>query len=95
MLREAVEVMNILTTRHGLVLVLEDLHWCDVSTVERLTYLAQRHDPMRLLLIGTYRPADVMASNHPLRGMLQELQAKGQCHHLGLTPLSATPSASI
>ena len=47
MLREAVELMSLLTTRQGLVLVLEDLHWCDVSTVEWLSYLAQRPDPMR------------------------------------------------
>ena len=44
--------------------------------------------PDALLLIGTYRPADVVASSHPLHGVVQELQAKGQCHHLALAPLS-------
>ena len=88
MLREAVEVMSLLTTRRSLLLVLEDLHWSDVSTVEWLSYLAQWADPMRLLVLGTYRSTDALASSHPLRGVVQELQAKGQCRHLALAPLS-------
>ena len=36
-----------------LVLVLEDLQWSDLSTVEALTYLAQRSPPARLLVLGT------------------------------------------
>ena len=44
MLRELAEALEALTTSIPLVLVLEDLHWSDVSTVNLLTYLAQRRD---------------------------------------------------
>ena len=74
MLRELAEALEALTRSIPLVLVLEDLHWSDVSTVNLLTYLAQRRDPARLLVLGTYRPADVIVQAHPLRGMLQELR---------------------
>ena len=88
MLREAAEVIIRVTAQHGVILILEDLHWCDVSTLEWLAYIAQRREPMKLLLIGTYRPADVLAGEHPLRGVVQELRAKNQCEELPLAPLS-------
>ena len=52
MLRELAEALEALTMTIPLVLVLEDLHWSDVSTVNLLTYLAQRRDPARLLCWG-------------------------------------------
>ena len=84
MLRELAEALEVLTTRIPLVLVLEDLHWSDVSTVNVLTYLAQRREPARLLLLGTYRPVDVVVRAHPLRGVLQELRGRGVCDELAL-----------
>ena len=84
MLRELAEALEALTRTTPLVLVLEDLHWSDVSTVNLLTYLAQRRDPARLLLLGTYRPADVLVQAHPLRGMLEELRGRGVCDELAL-----------
>jgi tetratricopeptide (TPR) repeat protein len=87
MLREMAEAVELFTTRRGLVLVLEDLHWSDVSTLDWLTHVARRREPAKLLLLGTYRPVDVLAGNHPLRGAVQELQARQQCEEIRLTPL--------
>ena len=84
MLRELAEALEVLTTSIPLVLVLEDLHWSDVSTVNLLTYLAQRREPARLFVLGTYRPVDVVVRAHPLRGMLQELRGRGVCDELAL-----------
>src|SRR5262245_46252736 len=56
MLRELTEALEVLTTARPLVLVLEDLHWSDHATLEWLAYMVRRHDPARLLLLGTYRP---------------------------------------
>jgi DNA-binding winged helix-turn-helix (wHTH) protein len=84
MLRELAEALEVLTTSIPLVLVLEDLHWSDVSTVNLLTYLAQRREAARLLLLGTYRPVDVVVREHPLRGVLQELRGRGLCDELPL-----------
>jgi predicted ATPase len=84
MLRELAEALEALTTTTSLVLVLEDLHWSDVATVNLLTYMAQRREPARLLLLGTYRPADVVVQEHPLRGVLLELRGRGLCDELPL-----------
>jgi hypothetical protein len=84
MLREVAEALDALTQTLPLVLVLEDLHWSDGATVNALTYLAQRRDPARLLILGTYRPADAVVRAHPLRGVLQELRGRGICDDLAL-----------
>ncbi|MGH7754438.1 MAG: ATP-binding protein, partial [Gemmatimonadales bacterium] len=78
MLRELAEALEVLTADRGLVLVLEDLQWSDPSTVEALAYLAQRRESARLLVLGTYRPVEVLLQGHPLRGMLQELGGGGR-----------------
>ena len=57
-----------------LVLLLEDLHWSDSATIDLLRMLARRREASRLLVIGTYRPADVASvSAHPLRWVKHEL----------------------
>jgi predicted ATPase/DNA-binding winged helix-turn-helix (wHTH) protein len=84
MLRELAEALEAFTTTTPLVLVLENLHWSDVSTVNLLTYLAQRREAARFLLLGTYRPVDVVVQGHPLRGVLQELRGRGLCDELSL-----------
>jgi predicted ATPase len=42
MLREMVEAVEVLTTERPLVLVLEDLHWSDYSTLDLLSWLGRR-----------------------------------------------------
>jgi predicted ATPase len=88
MLRELAEAIVVLTTTKPLVLILEDLHWSDYSTLDLLAILAQRQEPARLLLIGTYRPEDVRRSDHPLQTVRQKLQMHGHCQVLPLTFLS-------
>ncbi len=50
--------------------------------------MARRREPARLLVIGTYRPVDVLVREHPLRAMKQELQTHGDCAELLLDFLS-------
>ena len=67
MLRELVEALDALTRDAPLVLLLEDLHWSDSATIDLLGMLARRREASRLLVLGTYRPADVAAARaHPL-----------------------------
>ena len=79
MLRELAEALEILAAERPVVLVLEDLHWSDPSTVEALALLARRRDPARLLVLGTYRPVELILHDHPLKMVKQELAAYGQC----------------
>jgi predicted ATPase len=94
MLRELAEALEVLTANRLLVLVLEDLQWSDASTVEALAYLAQRREPARLLMLGTYRPVEVLIQGHPLRGMVQELCGRGQGVDLQLEFLSVADVAA-
>ncbi len=88
MLRELAEAVEALTAEQTLVLLLEDLHWSDYSTLDVVSLLAQRRTAARLLLLGTYRPADVIVSGHPLKGLKQELRVRGHCEELPLPLLT-------
>ena len=65
MLRECAEALAALTADRPLVLVLEDLHWSDLSTIECLTAVAQRREAARLLVLGTYRPVETCCGRIP------------------------------
>ena len=82
MLRELAEAVETLTAERPLLLVLEDLHWSDYATLDWLALVARRRAAARLLVLGTYRPADAMARAHPIRTLTQELQRHGQCTEL-------------
>src|SRR5215470_4713263 len=88
MLREIAEALEAVSAERGIVLVLEDLHVSDPSTVELLAYLAQRRVRARLLLLGTYRSVEVVVSDHPLRGRVHELVARGYGQSLALELLT-------
>jgi DNA-binding winged helix-turn-helix (wHTH) protein len=84
MLREMADALEALAHDTPLVLVLEDLHWSDSSTLDLISVVAQRREPARLLLLATYRPADLIMSQHPLRALKQELQVHRRCEELPL-----------
>jgi predicted ATPase/DNA-binding winged helix-turn-helix (wHTH) protein len=88
MLREMAEALAIVTAARPLVLVLEDLHWSDPSTLSLIAWLARRHEPARLLVLGTYRPADVSQPSHPLHAVVHELKLHHRCDELALTWLT-------
>jgi DNA-binding winged helix-turn-helix (wHTH) protein len=88
MLRELAEAMETLTTERPLLLVLEDLHWSDVSTLAWLAFVARRREAARLLVLGTYRPVEAIVADHPLRMLTHELRSHGQCAELLLDYLS-------
>jgi predicted ATPase len=84
MLRELAEAVEVFTAHRPLVLVLEDLHWCDPSTLEWLAYVARRRDPARLLVLATYRPVDAIIHAHAVHPLVQELRMHDQCAELAL-----------
>ncbi|NOT55415.1 MAG: AAA family ATPase, partial [Deltaproteobacteria bacterium] len=87
MLREMAEVLEVLTAERPFILVLEDLHWSDDSTIALLTALGQRQERAQLMVIGTYRPSE-LASTHPLRALKQELQLRDRWKELPLKLLT-------
>ena len=67
-----------------LLLFLDDLHWADASTVDLLAYLGSRCAGLRLLLVLTYRPTDLLLGKHPFVPVKQDLQARGVCREVAL-----------
>lgn len=78
MLREMVEALESLSAERPVVLLLEDMHWSDVSTIDLLSMLARRREAARILVLATSRLAKLVLVNHPLKTLKQELVARGQ-----------------
>jgi len=92
MLREMAEAIEAMAADALLLVVLEDLQWSDYSTLDLISYLGRRRDPALLLVVGTYRPVDVIVGDHPLKDVKRELQAHGNCYEL---PLARVPEGVV
>jgi DNA-binding winged helix-turn-helix (wHTH) protein/tetratricopeptide (TPR) repeat protein len=87
MVREICEALEAITAEYPLVLIFEDLHWVDPSTLDLLSALARRREPAKLMLLGTYRPTDVALFQTPLKGLKQDLQVHHLCSEIALERL--------
>jgi len=92
MLREGARALEALAAEHPLILWIDDLHWSDVSTVELLSVVARRAEPARLLVVCTYRPAEVAGGREPLASVVRDLERQGQCVEL---PVPALDVAAV
>src|SRR5262245_38513095 len=93
MVREICEALEAITLEDPLVLVLEDLHWVDLSTLDVISTLARRRGPARLMLLCTYRPADVIDADNPLKALEQDLLIHRLCTELALEHLEGADVA--
>jgi len=87
MLRELGDALGQLASASPVVMLLEDLHWADASSIDLLRYLSERARGQRLLIVGTARPEDVERSNPALRNAKRELAAHGACLEIELHEL--------
>ncbi|MEZ4864261.1 MAG: AAA family ATPase [Caldilineaceae bacterium] len=83
-----------LADKHPLLLVLDDLQWCDRETLEWLHYLLRYAPRTPLLVVGTVRPEEV-ESDHPLTSLLLELRGAAQVTELALGPLTLDETATL
>jgi DNA-binding CsgD family transcriptional regulator/tetratricopeptide (TPR) repeat protein len=67
-------------------LVLEDLHWADTSTLDLTVFLAHNLDDQPILLLGTYR-ADELPSAERMRRFADRVRRSGSAVLLDLGPL--------
>jgi predicted ATPase len=84
MLREMGEALDALTAHAPLTLVLEDLHWSDFSTLDLISYMARRRRRAHLMVVATYRPAELIPSGHPLKNLKRDLLGRQLCEELPL-----------
>jgi class 3 adenylate cyclase len=79
---------------HGLLLVIEDLHWADASTREMLDYMTRRLRQTRIIVLATYR-RDEMHRKHPLAPIVQGWRRSGSATVIELEPLDHVQLASM
>jgi len=70
------------------VVVIEDVHWADESTLDLLSFLGRRLSRLRGLLLVSYRD-DEVGDDHPLRMVLGDVATQRSTRRMGLPPLSA------
>src|SRR5437899_9656073 len=88
MLREMGDAFGTLAANNPLVILLEDIHWADPSSIDLLRHLSQRVGAQRLLVIGTFRPEDVERSGHPLKSCKLEMQSHNLCEEIALDTMN-------
>jgi tetratricopeptide (TPR) repeat protein len=72
------DVLQALARQQPLLLILDDLHWADPSSVSLLFHLARRLQQCPLLILGAYRPEELAlpraGREHPLAAPLAEFR---------------------
>ena len=74
--------------------LLDDLHWAERSTVALLRHLTRLAAPERLLLIGTYRDVDLDRA-HPLTDALAAWPREAGYEHLRIESLDGEETAAF
>ena len=69
-------------------LVLDDLHWAAKPTLLLLRHVLRSPEPLRLLVVGTYRDSDI-GRGHPMSDLLAELRRDGGVERLAISGLDA------
>ncbi|MEX0789291.1 MAG: BTAD domain-containing putative transcriptional regulator, partial [Actinomycetota bacterium] len=82
------------SAQHPLVVVLDDLQWADGASFQLLSYLAPKLKDSRLLILGTYRPAEI-GPGHPLRDCLATLSRHQVADRVQLEGLSELEVADL
>jgi DNA-binding winged helix-turn-helix (wHTH) protein len=88
MLREFGELLDRYTQDRPLLLVTEDLHWSDHATVNLINHVARRRGPARWMWLATFRVAEVIAEDHPMKALRHELRLHRLAEEILVDPFS-------
>ena len=91
------ETLALLTERAAsepVLLVLEDLHWADTSTLDLVVFLAHNLDDRPVLLLATFR-ADEPSSTERMRRLASGIRRSGSALLLKLEPLEHEELAEL
>ena len=87
-------LLTTLSTMHPLLLVLDDLHWADDSSIELLTYLTHHVQDQHILFVGTCRDSELHPS-HKLRTLVDDLRREQAIVTLPIQPLTQSQIGSL
>lgn len=80
--------------KHPLTVFLDDLQWCDQSSMELIKYLLALDNMESFIVVGCYRDNEVM-EEHPLYNSLKELRKSDKATTFIVKPLEEKSVASI
>jgi tetratricopeptide (TPR) repeat protein len=83
-----------LASEGAAILVLDDLHWSDETTLELLAALAPALDEMPVLALAAYR-SDGLSRDHRLRWLRNEMRRGGRLEEITLNPLDKEGSKAL
>ncbi|HEX2452438.1 MAG TPA: AAA family ATPase [Vicinamibacterales bacterium] len=89
MVREICEVFEAIGTDRVLIVVLEDVHWADLATLDVVSTFARRREPARVLVVATQRPSVGAADPASVR-LQQDLAIRGLCESIALDAFERT-----
>lgn len=92
MRREFADLLAAMSETKPLVLILEDIHWSDASSLELLNSLAHRQDNSQLLIVASLRPDD---GRSDLAALNRALGASRLCLDVSLDPLDEADVTSF
>ena len=84
----------VLGASQPLLLLIDDLHWCDGDTLDWLQFFLHFDPRSRFLVVGTARTEE-MAANQPLLTLLEELRRSEHLVEIELGPLTEAESLSL
>ncbi len=75
-----------LAAERDIVIIIDDLHWADRSTLDVVSFLARRLAGTGALLLVAYR-SDELHRRHPMKPILADLERHAVADHVRLEPL--------
>ncbi|MHB1296634.1 MAG: protein kinase domain-containing protein [Anaerolineae bacterium] len=84
------EFLQLASRQRPLLLILDNLQWASPTTLQLLHYLARGLRGTRVLIVGLYRPEDVLpgeAGVHPLRDTLRRMSREHLYEEIALVAL--------
>ncbi len=89
-----IALLSGLSKTRPLLLVLDDLHWTDGSSLELLAYITRHLQEQRILFIGTCRDVE-LASTHGLRHLITDLRREQGIVTVPVQPLTPSQIGSL
>jgi DNA-binding SARP family transcriptional activator len=77
-----------------LLLIIDDLQWCDAETIELIGFVVRSGQAAPVLIVGTVRPEEV-APNHPLTGLVDALRRDQAVTTMPLERLDEATTATL
>lgn len=87
LLESVVQLLELTSSRSPVLVVLDDLHWADASSLALLRHVLASQSPLACLVVGTYRQSD-LSSDHPLTSLLADLHRMPSASRVDLAGLA-------